>query len=396
MNSKQAMADKTMAMRSLERKQTHITIKEVIKKLISEKYDRNHEVQRSVVWNDKEMSDLIHTIVTGFHVPEMFLLNVGGGKYYIMDGNQRLSAILKLIKGELVLTGIKGNVLYESDDDGSVIEYDLNGKRWSDLPDEIKECINSYMLWFVEYDGTEMSEEHQRRLFTKINSGKKLSTKDRNIASCYDLKNITSIGEHEFFKKLMTKAALEVNRKHISLIMKIYAMLFVEKPSFVSETFNNLMEDTIIDDEQKDVINSVLDRMESILDGIKTIADKDDRKFFLKKFKTETHLIALVPVIKDSIDRGLDSGRVVDFIRWFFNSENTTSIDIDYDDSCAGSTAKPGQIAKRNRAIMAAWNQFTTNVEDDTDDVVFTPEEEESMKSFVEELMADTEDRDEY
>lgn len=389
MNSKQATVNKTMAMRSLERKQIHNTIKEVVKKLISEKYDRNHEVQRSVVWNDKEMSDLIHTIVTGFHVPEMFLLNVGGGKYYIMDGNQRLSAILKLIKGELVLTGIKGNILYESDDDGSIIEYDLNGKTWSDLPNEIKECINSYMLWFVEYDGTEMSEEHQRRLFTKINSGKKLSTKDRNIASCYDLKNIAEIGEHEFFKKLMTKAALEVNRKHISLIMKIYAMLFVDKPSFVSETFNSLMEDTIIDDDQRELINQVLNRMERLIDGIKTIADKEERVFIMKKFKTETHLIALVSVIKDAIDRNIGTGKILDFIRYFFNSDNTTSIDPDYDESCAGSTAKPGQIRKRKDAIMSAWNKFTSEPDED-DEVVFTEEEEESIRAFVDELFSDT------
>ncbi len=69
----------------------------------------NRKYQRKLVWTESEKAELIDTILRGFPIP-LFLLAErakihGEGKYEILDGVQRLSAIFGFIENSFAING---------------------------------------------------------------------------------------------------------------------------------------------------------------------------------------------------------------------------------------------------------------------------------------------------
>ena len=66
------------------------------------------EFQRNLVWNDKHKESFIDTILKGFPFPEIYIAQSGVDfeslqtQQVVVDGQQRLSTIIKYVEGELV------------------------------------------------------------------------------------------------------------------------------------------------------------------------------------------------------------------------------------------------------------------------------------------------------
>jgi hypothetical protein len=112
--------------------------------------------QRNPVWLEGQKSYLIDTILNGFPVPELYMQIVqdqsGFETHIVVDGQQRLTALLDFIAGEYVLSGL---------------EASWNDSSFEDLTKDQKMLIFSYN--FVVRVLPEMSSEQIRAIFQRLN-----------------------------------------------------------------------------------------------------------------------------------------------------------------------------------------------------------------------------------
>ena len=314
----------------------------------------NNVIQRSYVWEKIRKSELIHSMIEGYPIPPFYAKRVDGKIYDFLDGKQRMNAITGFINDEYYLIGIDPVEV----EDGTMM--DVSGKTFSELPEEIKERIEGYMLTIYYFE--DLTPEQTRTMFRKLNNGKPLSTKERNIANCVDIENVANIGDHEFFKNVLTEKALD-SRKQIPLVMKIWAMLNMkmEEISFLSKDFNDVIQDTVISNEEKTEIVSVLNKMLAVYNLLADKKDKDARK----KMKTEVHMISLVPIFKKAIEEEISDELMADFIRDTFNNNIVSE---EYKAVVRDGASKNSAIITRNTELKNAYDQFFAEDNEDNSD----------------------------
>ena len=315
--------------------------------------------------------------------------------YDFLDGKQRMDAISGFINDEYELTNLPV-VTYEPVDSTEPVEINISGMKFSELPEELQDVILGYSLTIYYYE--DITTEQIATMFRKLNNGKPLSTKERNIASCTDIEKVTEIGEHNLFKTIITAKGL-TNRKQIPLVMKIWCMLNQEEVSFESKNFNKVMEETIISKEQNEEIRKVLDTLEEVYLLIGEKKEKAEARMLRRKFSSETHLISFVLFVKKALEDGISNEVLTDFFCYFYGNTNDASISAEYNATAKGGSAKAVNINRRNDELQAAWDEFFK--EDDEEDDSFASDkvgaveevecEEEQYESFTDSIIADME-----
>jgi uncharacterized protein YukE len=126
-------------------------------------YDLNPEFQRRHRWDAIRKSRLIESFIMNVPIPPIFLYEARYSFYEVMDGLQRLTAIRDFYRDEFVLEGLQ--------------EWqDLNGRRYSQLPQEVRRGVDRrYLSSVILLHETAKTEEEAQRLkqlvFERINSG---------------------------------------------------------------------------------------------------------------------------------------------------------------------------------------------------------------------------------
>ena len=173
--------------------------------------------QRNPVWLEGQKSYLIDTILHGFPVPELYMQVVsdetGAETHVVVDGQQRLTALLDFIAGEYALSGL---------------ESAWNDSNFEDLSTEEKTSIFGYN--FVVRMLPDMPDEQIRAIFQRLN---------RNVValSRQELRHATYWGE---FIKSMEELATEGFWRNSGVFTanEVRRMLDVE---FISELAIGLM-----------------------------------------------------------------------------------------------------------------------------------------------------------
>jgi len=129
----------------------------------SENYNLNPGFQRRPRWSSEKQSRLIESFIMNVPVPPIFFYEVKLYHYEVMDGLQRLTAIYEFYKDQLVLDGLE--------------EWpELNGRRYSELPEQIKggidrRYLSSIILLYETAKNEEEAKELKQMVFERINSG---------------------------------------------------------------------------------------------------------------------------------------------------------------------------------------------------------------------------------
>lgn len=117
-------------------------------------------LQRDYVWDIRQKRELIWSILMNRHIPRMAMLNVVSekedisGTYQVIDGKQRLSAMIDFYKGEYTL------------------EIDGEFLLFSELPEDYQRVIAGYMFpyYIVNEDfGNKFTDEDKINWFRYIN-----------------------------------------------------------------------------------------------------------------------------------------------------------------------------------------------------------------------------------
>ena len=331
----------------------------------------NNIFQRSYVWEIARKSNLIHSMIEGYPIPPFYARRIDGRKYDFLDGKQRMNAIQGYINGTYALTGVP-EVTY-TDAEGNEKTIYIGGLKFDELPEELQDAIKDYSLTIYYYDN--ITPEQVRTLFAKLNNGKPLSTKEKNIAYCTDIKTVSELGNHPLFMETFTEKAKE-SRKQLPIVMKIWLMLNeeLEDISFASKDFNPIMTDTIISDEEKNDIIAVLNKAYDIYNEVSENNPASIAKKVKRKMVSETHLVALVPFFKWAIENNISNKLASDFmVELFYNN----LVSDEYAEACKNGCAKTANITIRHKEIEKKCNEFFREDEeqdasddvDDTNDV---------------------------
>ena len=320
------------------------TTKQISKMVENGKLVFDNVIQRSYVWEKSRKSGLIHSIIEGYPVPPFYARRVDGKIYDFLDGKQRINAIVSFLADSYELAGIDEVEM----ENGELI--DINGKKFSELPEELQDRIKDYGLTIYYYD--DISEEETRTLFKKLNNGKPLSSKEKNIANCVDIATISDIGKHEIFTKILNEKGIEA-RKHLPIIMKLYMILTQDiiNVSFESKTFNEIVSTAYLTNAERETIISVLDKAEAVY----AIVEKKCKKAAIK-MRNETHFVSLAPFFKLAIEDGVSDELMADLIAENFGGSVVVS--DNYIEAATKGSAKPSNIVTRNDELTEAWEKF--------------------------------------
>lgn len=127
------------------------------------KYKRDPEYQRRHRWDDGRKSRLIESFLMNVPVPPVFLYEYELARFEVMDGRQRLTALMDFYGNSLVLTGLQH-------------WPELNGRTYSSLPSSIRDGIDRrYLSSIILLNETAATEEQaaflKKLVFERLNSG---------------------------------------------------------------------------------------------------------------------------------------------------------------------------------------------------------------------------------
>jgi hypothetical protein len=156
--------------------------------------DLQPDFQRDLVWNLQKKQSLIDTILREWQFPPVFfVITKDEESLEVLDGQQRLNAILEFMEDNFP---VNGNV---EPIDKSIIA--LDGLKYSQLPGEVQRRFGRYSLRVCElYD---YQEEEPYELFFRLNQGSVLTPAEkRNTLYGAAREQVRELVQHMDFHRL--------------------------------------------------------------------------------------------------------------------------------------------------------------------------------------------------
>lgn len=120
------------------------------------------EYQRRLRWDQRKKSQLIESFIMNVPVPPVFLFEASLGEFEVMDGQQRLSAIVDFLQNRFELRGLE-------------VWPPLNGRRFDDLPATLKRALNRSKISAITLSAEGVTDEAtidlRTQVFERLNTG---------------------------------------------------------------------------------------------------------------------------------------------------------------------------------------------------------------------------------
>lgn len=160
-------------------------------------YTLKPDYQRRIVWDSEKRSKLIESIIMNIPIPPIFIYETSFGKYQVMDGLQRINAIIDFYNGDYKLEGLSQ-------------WKELNGRKYDELPEQIKDGIDRRQISTVtllkESAKTSVDEDNMKKMvFERLNTGgvKLVSQEIRNALYPGKFNDLCqNLSENKTFRKL--------------------------------------------------------------------------------------------------------------------------------------------------------------------------------------------------
>lgn len=250
----------------------------------------DNSFQRNYVWLQKHQIKLVETILLGFPIPEIYLwqretdAKTGNTKHSIIDGQQRLGAILDFINEEFSL---KSKIL-----DPENQKEQFSGKTFSELNDDYKSAIWKFKL-SIRFVSESVERDNIVRMFLRLNSTS-MSLNPQELRNAgFDglfLELAAELSENDFWDAHSIFNAQDRRRMNdiqfISSILMFFRLGIGEDTT--QENFNRIYdlynEEYKELDEDKKLFCEILSEINKVING-----DKEIERFLKKK----THLYTL-------------------------------------------------------------------------------------------------------
>lgn len=260
---------------------------------LGDNYQLKPDYQRRITWDSKKRSKLIESFIMNIPVPPVFVYEIEFDKYQVMDGLQRITAIIDFYNDVYGLEGLSQ-------------WPELNGRKYSQLPQKIKEGIDRRQLSVITLlkessKAKEEEEEMKKMVFERLNTGG-VSLEDQEIRNAlYSGKfndMCIQLSGNESFKKLWhisidtietsenvtlesydnaikyAKSKLYKRMYDVELVLRFFAMRHIEEFSGKLSTFLDacLKQGNSYTDNQREELKQIFE--ETILKAEKLFAEK--------------------------------------------------------------------------------------------------------------------------
>jgi len=207
--------------RTVKTQNIEYDLETLVKKIDRGTIKLDPEYQRRHRWSEETSSRLIESLILNIPIPLIYLsqdidvdseINEDEARYSVIDGQQRLTAIINYLGNKFVLTGL--DVLKE-----------LDGSYYKDLPPFLIRRLEERTIKCLRIDST-VDEQVKYDIFERLNSGSvKLEAQElRNAVSRGPFNNlIKDLACTEDFRKLLQ---IDINNPDDSI--KVKKMVEVE------------------------------------------------------------------------------------------------------------------------------------------------------------------------
>ena len=274
----------------------------------------SHKLQRPVgQWNSKMKSLLIHSLLSGFPVNPIYIVDENG-TLYTLDGSQRTSTCIDYLNDKFALSKDTPNIIIQSKENGedTTKEYVIAKKKFSKLDEEVKSTLFACELEFCTI--SEFTDEDVKEMFRRQNSSKPLNGKLlRIVYESDEFSNaIYSLTNHPFMEKLITPAQHKNGTDKDLIIQALMLICTNQENDFTS--FRT-----------KDIDAFVKDHADESLDKISVLQDAMDK--FDEAFEEIKVPITSISVILYSGYRIMKDkksfSKLVELVKEFLSSYDT-------------------------------------------------------------------------
>lgn len=235
----------------------------------------DHKLQRPIgQWNPKMKSLLIHSLLSGFPVNPIYIVDKGG-ILYTLDGSQRTSTCIAYVNNEFALSKDTPNVSLHVTENGESIskEYEIAGKKFKKLDEEVQSTLLACSLEFCTL--SDYTDNEVKEMFRRQNTSKPLSGKLLRIVHESDTFSdaVYSIANHPFMDKLVTPTQCKNGTDRDLIIQTLMLICTNNENDFTS--FRNKDIDAFVQDyadnnlDKIDVLKDAMDSFNEAFDEIK-------------------------------------------------------------------------------------------------------------------------------
>lgn len=235
----------------------------------------SHKLQRPVgQWNSKMKSLLIHSLLSGFPVNPIYIVEENK-VFYTLDGSQRTSTCIDYINNVFSLNKDTPNISITSNENGESVtrEYQIAGKKFKKLDEEVQSTLLSCGLEFCTL--SDYTDEEVKEMFKRQNSSKPLNGKLLRIVNESDKFSdvVYLLANHPFMNKLITPTQRKNGTDRDLIIQTLMLIMTNKENDFTSfrtkdiDVFvRNYADESIA---KTDTLKETLDRFDSSFDEIK-------------------------------------------------------------------------------------------------------------------------------
>lgn len=271
-------AENLSGKRKIYTEQGDLEIESLLGKFKKGRLNIQPEYQRQFVWDKVKSSHLIESALLDIPLPMVYLSEEKDGKENVIDGQQRLTSFFSFIDGKLP----DGNDFKLS---GLKVFTELNGKKYSELSDELQDKIRYYKIRTIKFK-KESDNDLQFEIFARLNTGS-VPLNDQELRNCVYrgkfndlLKELTQDND---FKYLLGLSNADKRMKDRELVLRFAAFHFYTYLNYkapIKNFLNHTMEkyQNISDNDAQDLRNA----FKNTVQIIKTLLDKNAFKRFYR------------------------------------------------------------------------------------------------------------------
>lgn len=328
----------------------HWTVRQLVEYVEDGTVNFNIDIQRGYVWKDNnKRSALIRSLILDRHVPPLYFNKVED-IYEGEDGKQRTLTIIKFLKDEFALNGLEEFTMINND--GETEEIDVNGYKFSDLPECFQNAIKEYSFTICYTDSANQDEVADT--FYNLNNGQSLNAATMNRIKAKSKDQIISLGKHKLFKSALSQTAMD-GHVNEDMVAKAHAILKSEDVSTDAKWIRPYIRDADITKDDEFLLNEVFDRICNIHSMI------EDKKI-AKRIYARTHMISIIPIVAESFNDGYSDKQMMEWFVNFFCGKKSPTTSKTYNDAAGRGTGKNSAIRKRVEEIKKNYNKYFGSV----------------------------------
>ena len=342
------------------------SVKQMVSSMVKGTARFDNTVQRTLVWNNEKKSRLIHTAILNLPCPPLYAnvyTNPETGKkvYDFLDGKQRSHAFKEFLNDEFELVDVP--VLMFTDGK----EFDINGYKFSELPEEMQDMIKNYSLNISTME--DLNEDEVTDLFYILNNGVALTKIEVSRVKAKALDAIRKVASHPLFDTILTAKA-KAKYTNEDIVIKAFALLFHETGnSLENKDIRPYLEKMELDEEDIKGMNNLLTIVQDMY-IMEMAKNTPEAKKVAKRITTRTHLISLIPFIR----RGYKENRTVeDMVAWvesfFGTTTRNTTVSESYNLACKSASNSRDAVCDRDDALNESYNNFFGIEEESIDEM---------------------------